>query len=307
MSTERLLALGVGTTEYTPNSRANVIFFFNLGAGTVYARPGSGVDNNNYEGYANTKRWGWVARPHPIERMSFYVAAACNVTIIEDFAADPLAVMGKQGQEQIVSIGSALPAGTNNIGKVDVNSLPATAAADGTDGTGIIAPTGAVGIRGWLSGIYNALVTAGIKIVAALPAGTNIIGLLGIDQTTPGVTNGVQVLTGPGAWAVPGTSTANAAQTLAKAGVGGKSHYITAMVFSVSTAATGAAEVPIQLKDGSTVVYDDILPSTWGVGNHLALYFATPIKLTAGNAANLVVNAMGAGSISKANLIGYTL
>ena len=32
-----------------------------------------------------------------------------------------------------------------------------TPAQDGTDGTGITAPTGAVGIRGWLSGIYSKL------------------------------------------------------------------------------------------------------------------------------------------------------
>ncbi len=35
--------------------------------------------------------------------------------------------------------------------------LPSGAAQDGTDGTGITAPSGAVGIRGWLSGIYNRL------------------------------------------------------------------------------------------------------------------------------------------------------
>src|SRR5271154_1704016 len=35
--------------------------------------------------------------------------------------------------------------------------LPSGAAQDGTDGTGITAPTGAVGIRGWLSGIYSKL------------------------------------------------------------------------------------------------------------------------------------------------------
>jgi hypothetical protein len=38
--------------------------------------------------------------------------------------------------------------------------LPAGAAQDGTDGAGITPPTGAVGIRGWLSGIYNKLSTS---------------------------------------------------------------------------------------------------------------------------------------------------
>ena len=45
--------------------------------------------------------------------------------------------------------------------------LPANAAQDGTDGTGITPPSGAVGIRGWLSGSYGTLVS----ILAAL-AGT---------------------------------------------------------------------------------------------------------------------------------------
>ncbi len=38
--------------------------------------------------------------------------------------------------------------------------LPSGAAQDGTDGTGITPPTGAVGIRGWLSGIFNKLNTS---------------------------------------------------------------------------------------------------------------------------------------------------
>lgn len=35
--------------------------------------------------------------------------------------------------------------------------------------------------------------TNGVQVNAALPAGTNILGKFGIDQTTPGTTNGVQV------------------------------------------------------------------------------------------------------------------
>jgi len=81
--------------------------------------------------------------------------------------------------------------------------LPTNAAQDGVDGTGITAPTGGSGIRGWLSGIYNKLsnsltvtasnldvalstrlkpadtltgVTAVGSITNALPAGTNSIG-----------------------------------------------------------------------------------------------------------------------------------
>lgn len=68
------------------------------------------------------------------------------------------------------SITGALPAGGNALGSVSISNLPASqaitasalplpsgAAADGTDATGVTAPSGAVGIRGWLSGIYNRL------------------------------------------------------------------------------------------------------------------------------------------------------
>jgi hypothetical protein len=40
-------------------------------------------------------------------------------------------------------------------GKIGINALPGTPAQDGTDATGVSPPTGAVGIRGWLSSIYN--------------------------------------------------------------------------------------------------------------------------------------------------------
>ena len=41
--------------------------------------------------------------------------------------------------------------------------------------------------------IANGILADVSRIVAALPAGTNIMGKVGIDQTTPGTTNGVQV------------------------------------------------------------------------------------------------------------------
>lgn len=46
--------------------------------------------------------------------------------------------------------------------------------------------TGSWSVIAMLKGIYNSL-------LAPTPAGTNIIGKVGIDQTTPGTTNGVQV------------------------------------------------------------------------------------------------------------------
>lgn len=75
---------------------------------------------------------------------------------------------------------SALALEAGNIATVATNT------ANGTPITGTSLPAGGVGRFGWLSAIYSA-------IVAQLPAGTNLIGKVGIDQTTPGTTNGVQL------------------------------------------------------------------------------------------------------------------
>lgn len=90
--------------------------------------------------------------------------------------------------------------------------LPAGAAQDGTDATGVAPPPGGAGLRGWLSGIYGALsgtlttkLAAGTAVIggvtqsgawavnASLQPGSAIIGRAGLDQTTPGTTNGVVV------------------------------------------------------------------------------------------------------------------
>lgn len=93
------------------------------------------------------------------------------------------------------------------IGGAAVSSSNPVPSSDGTDGAGTNPGTGA---RGWLSGIYarlggtlSVVVGAGSNTIGAvtqagtwavnatLQAGSAIIGKVGIDQTTPGVTNGV--------------------------------------------------------------------------------------------------------------------
>lgn len=94
-------------------------------------------------------------------------------------------------------------------GRLLVSPTTTIPTSDGTDGTGTNPGTGA---RGWLSGIYarlggtlTATLAAGSNTIGAvtqagswavnatLQAGSNIIGKVGIDQTTPGTTNGVVV------------------------------------------------------------------------------------------------------------------
>jgi len=59
---------------------------------------------------------------------------------------------------------------THNI---KVTSLPGDPSQDGTDATGVVSPTGATGIRGWLSGIYN-LFNGGTAKVNATLTGSNV-------------------------------------------------------------------------------------------------------------------------------------
>jgi hypothetical protein len=126
------------------------------------------------------------------------------------------------GQSVGVSSLPSLPSGSNTIGSVNVANFPSTQAVsasslplptgaataagvaavatalgtpaqDGTDATGVTAPTGGVGIRGWLSGNYSKLTAIATALAGTLTtvnaAGSSIIGKVGIDQTTPGTTN----------------------------------------------------------------------------------------------------------------------
>lgn len=100
--------------------------------------------------------------------------SATDLDIRDLTATDVVTVTGGVGQTADVKITldseavslNALPAGSNNIGDVDVASI---AAGD------------------------NNIGNVDVVTLPAIPAGTNIIGKVGIDQTTPGTTNGVQV------------------------------------------------------------------------------------------------------------------
>lgn len=100
--------------------------------------------------------------------------------------------------QAIVEVGVALPTGTNSIGQVTANA--------GTNlNTSALALDSTVAKDSSLSTINTSIntllkpadtlaaVTAVGSITNALPAGTNLLGKVGIDQTTPGTTNGVQV------------------------------------------------------------------------------------------------------------------
>lgn len=153
----------------------------------------------------------------------------------------------------VTAITNALPAGTNLLGHIIVDTAPSTAvtnagtfavqstnAAETTKVIGTVRMLGNVGgvldaigqnvaaPANWLAtgcvfftspttlttgdGSYLNCDAAGnqlVKINAALPAGTNLLGKVGVDQTTPGTTNAVEV--------VPDTASAVALTPSAKA------------------------------------------------------------------------------------------
>jgi hypothetical protein len=113
-----------------------------------------------------------------------------------------------------VVIASALPAGSNAIGSVTVSNFPATQPVSGTVSVGNFPSSQAVTGTFWqatqpvslaslptlptgTNSIGNigtvSTVSAVTAITNALPAGSAILGKVGIDQTTPGTTNLVQV------------------------------------------------------------------------------------------------------------------
>jgi len=103
--------------------------------------------------------------------------------------------------------------------------LPVGAAQDGADATGVTLPPGGSGIRGWLSGIFNKLntsitvtgtfwpITQPVSFSSALVAGSAIVGKVGIDQTTIGITNGVTEV-GSSNWVVNQVSVGSTATSL---------------------------------------------------------------------------------------------
>lgn len=119
------------------------------------------------------------------------------LTVQGDPAGTPIPVTGSitATNPSVAPTGAAVPAdatyaGMNVGGNLTgltgtVNGLQTVINAAIPAGTAII---GKVGIDQTTPGTTN-----GVQVNAALPAGSNIIGNIRIDQTTPGTTNGVQV------------------------------------------------------------------------------------------------------------------
>jgi hypothetical protein len=131
------------------------------------------------------------------------VQIAPDVTLagFHSIATNPITRDGAAEEMQLLNIAdpvsgvgaSVTAAGAAGINAQSVQSVTGAAlAADGTDGTGISPPTGAVGIRGWLSGIYKLLLIPVLPLLAAQDGTdatgvTPLAGALGIRGWLSGI------------------------------------------------------------------------------------------------------------------------
>ena len=102
-------------------------------------------------------------------------------------------------------------------------------------------------------------------------------------------------------WGAVGTSAANTALTVTRAAVPGQAHYVTGFCVTMRAAAVTVGEV--ELRSAATAVDRIITPAQGGMQ---CVSYASPVKLTAGDAANLVVPAGGTSVISTGRMQGYT-
>jgi hypothetical protein len=142
--------------------------------------------------------------------------------------------------------------------------LPAGAAADGSDGSGIPPPTGGAGIRGWLSGIYSKLSSplsvtgtfwqatqpVSLSALPTLPAGANLIGAVNLDLGGSAVsaTNPLPMIdayTAPSASAWTSATTLNSASTVTTGG------YDTVIVTLVGNGSLAGGTVAFEVYDGA--------------------------------------------------------
>ena len=117
---------------------------------------------------------------------------------------------------------------------------------EGTKSDAAYAGSGSSSIVAALKGIYAAL-------VAALPAGANIIGKVGIDQTTPGTTNGVVINSGNAggfdSGPVQASSSVNSSSHSAGQSLGG---LLTLSVADTSGGSGGISAIAYKSSKGST-------------------------------------------------------
>ena len=85
-----------------------------------------------------------------------------------------------------------------------------------------------------------------------------------------------------------------------------KTHYLT-YIHIILSGAVAANNCVITVKDGDSIRYKTLIPSTAPIGSDKTVSFVYPIAITTGSALEVKATAAGAGAILTVNVGGYTL
>lgn len=214
--------------------------------------------------------------PASSQAIHYQNADGINTTPVS--AANPLPVTGSIGGSASVGTnGAASPGSSDQIGSVDGSGNLQPASTSNPIPTSVQSsalPSGAATAANQTTA-NTSLATIATNSASAIPAGTNVIGKVGIDQTTPGTTNAVQQ--------VPGTS-------------GG---------LTVTTFEPGASDNHTNLKNGAGQVYSITAFNNSATINYLRLYNAASGFNGCNSATNLVAVYQIPGNTSGAGFILY--
>lgn len=176
-----------------------------LPAGAVVVATNVGTTNSAYcaLGAAATTASQYIA-PNG-GWFQFTVGSATQLTCVTSTSTTTVNTTGGAGLPTGTGGGSGgggavtMASGAVASGAYSAGSLAAGAGVDGWDLT-----QGAKADAAWVSGsgsVVSILKTISGNTGAAIPPGSSVIGKVGIDQTTPGTTNGVDPTT-PGSWGI---------------------------------------------------------------------------------------------------------
>lgn len=146
-------------------------------------------------------------------------------------------------------------------------------------------------------------------MIAPIVAGTNLIGKVGIDQTTDGTTNGVRQTNAYPAGAIPLTASATgttAATTATLAGAVGKTTYICG--YSIRANATAAVTVTNTLTGVITATMSSIMwvpANTAGLGVDEQIFVPCIPASGTNQAIAAVSGAPGTGGVVSSKAWGY--
>jgi len=152
-----------------------------------------------------------------VERQRINIADPANPLAIQSVTAPGTAGLFASAVQGVINGVAILISGSVSVlnfpgtqpvsGTVSISTLPGSPAQDGTDATGVAQVAGGVGIRGWLSSIYNRLSGTLTTSVSNFPATQPVSGTVSVSNfpATQPISGSVAVSTLPGSPAQDGT------------------------------------------------------------------------------------------------------